>query len=81
MWTRPGGIADQLVQTCGVADRDVAVKRFLEDGYLPLGIGQAEDVADAVVILASPLAERYRWRGARYRRYPAWVNLKDSHGH
>ena len=57
MWTRPGGIADQLVQQYGTEDRDAAVKRFLEDRYLPLGIGQAEDVANAVVFLASPLAK------------------------
>ena len=56
MWTRPGGIVDQLVgyyQT----DRETAVKRFLEDRQLPLGIGQPEDVAHAVVFLASPLAK------------------------
>jgi NAD(P)-dependent dehydrogenase (short-subunit alcohol dehydrogenase family) len=57
MWTRPGGIVDQLVAHYGVADRDAAVKRFLEDRYLPLGIGQPEDVAHAVVFLASPLAK------------------------
>lgn len=56
MWTRPGGIVDQLVTSYGVSDRDAAVKRFLEDRYLPLGIGQAEDVANAIVFLASPLA-------------------------
>ena len=57
MWTRPGGIVDQLVTHYAVADRDTAVKRFLEDRYLPLGIGQPEDVANAVVFLASPLAK------------------------
>ena len=57
MWTRPGGIVDQLVAHYGVADRDAAVKKFLEDRYLPLGIGQPEDVAHAVVFLASPLAK------------------------
>jgi NAD(P)-dependent dehydrogenase (short-subunit alcohol dehydrogenase family) len=57
MWTRPGGIVDQLVTHYGVADRDAALKRFLEDRYLPLGIGQPEDVAHAVVFLASPLAK------------------------
>jgi NAD(P)-dependent dehydrogenase (short-subunit alcohol dehydrogenase family) len=56
MWTRPGGIVDQLVAHYGV-DRDAAVKRFLEDRYLPLGIGQPEDVAHAIVFLASPLAK------------------------
>jgi NAD(P)-dependent dehydrogenase (short-subunit alcohol dehydrogenase family) len=56
MWSRPGGIVDQLVEHYGVADRDAAVKRFLADRYLPLGIGQPEDVAHAVVFLASPLA-------------------------
>ena len=57
MWTRPGGIVDQLMTGYGVADKDTAVKRFLEDRYLPLGIGQAEDVAHAIVFLASPLAK------------------------
>lgn len=57
MWTRPGGIVDQLVTHYAVADRDAAVRRFLEDRYLPLGIGQPEDVAHAIVFLASPLAK------------------------
>ena len=57
MWTRPGGIVDQLVDAYKVADRDAAVKRFLEDRYLPLGIGEAADVANAIVFLASPLAK------------------------
>lgn len=56
MWTRPGGIVDQLVESYGL-DRDAALKRFLEDRYLPLGIGQPEDVAQAIVFLASPLAK------------------------
>src|SRR4051812_13466678 len=56
MWTRPGGIVDQLVAHYGV-DRDAAVKRFLEDRQMPMGIGNAEDVAHAVVFLASPLAK------------------------
>jgi NAD(P)-dependent dehydrogenase (short-subunit alcohol dehydrogenase family) len=56
MWTRPGGIVDQLVAHYGV-DREAAVERFLQDRQLPLGIGQPEDVAHAVVFLASPLAK------------------------
>jgi NAD(P)-dependent dehydrogenase (short-subunit alcohol dehydrogenase family) len=56
LWTRPGGIVDQLVAHYGV-DKDAAVKRFLEERYMPLGIGQPEDVAHAVVFLASPLAK------------------------
>ena len=55
MWTRPGGIVDQLVAQYGV-DRDAAVKRFLEDRQMPMGIGQPEDVAHAIVFLASPRA-------------------------
>ncbi len=55
MWTRPGGIVDQLVQHYGV-DRDAAVQRFLQDRQMPMGIGNPEDVAHAVVFLASPLA-------------------------
>lgn len=56
MWTRDGGIVDQLVQHYGL-DRDGSVKRFLEDRQMPMGIGNPEDVAHAVVFLASPLAK------------------------
>ena len=56
MWTRPGGIVDQLVAHYGL-DRDSSVKRFLEDRQMPMGIGNPEDVAQAVVFLASPCAK------------------------
>ena len=56
MWTRPGGIVDQLVKGYGL-DRDAAVKKFLEDRQMPMGIGNPEDVAHAVVFLASPRAK------------------------
>lgn len=56
MWTRPGGLADQIQAHYGL-DREAAVKKFLEDRQLPMGIGQPEDVAQAVVFLASPLAK------------------------
>jgi NAD(P)-dependent dehydrogenase (short-subunit alcohol dehydrogenase family) len=55
MWTRPGGIVDQLVQQYGL-DREESVTRFLQDRQMPMGIGHPEDVAHAVVFLASPLA-------------------------
>jgi NAD(P)-dependent dehydrogenase (short-subunit alcohol dehydrogenase family) len=56
MWTRPGGIVDQLVATYGVG-REEAVERFLAQRSMPLGIGEPMDVAHAVVFLASPLAK------------------------
>ncbi len=56
MWTRPGGILDQIASQYAM-DKDAALKRFLEDRYMPLGIGQPDDVAHAVVFLASPLAK------------------------
>ena len=56
MWTRPGGIVDQLVNQYGV-DRDAAVRRFLEHRQMPMGIGDPVDVAHAAVFLASPLAK------------------------
>ena len=55
MWSRPGGIVDQLVEQYGL-DRAASVKKFLEDRQMPMGIGNPEDVAHAVVFLASPLA-------------------------
>jgi NAD(P)-dependent dehydrogenase (short-subunit alcohol dehydrogenase family) len=55
MWTRPGGIVDQLVQMYGL-EREQSVARFLHDRQMPMGIGHPEDVAHAVVFLASPLA-------------------------
>jgi NAD(P)-dependent dehydrogenase (short-subunit alcohol dehydrogenase family) len=56
MWTRPGGILDQLMAHYNV-DKEEALKRFLEERYMPMGIGQPQDVAQAVVFLASPLAK------------------------
>lgn len=56
MWTRPGGIVDQLVAAYGI-DKEAAVARFLAERHMPLGIGQPEDVAHAIVFLASPLAK------------------------
>ena len=38
MWTRPGGIVDQLVAHYGTSDRDEAVARFLKDRQMPMGI-------------------------------------------
>jgi len=56
MWTRPGGIVDQLVKHYGV-DRDASVRKFLKDRQMPMGIGDPGDVAHAVVFLASPLTK------------------------
>jgi NAD(P)-dependent dehydrogenase (short-subunit alcohol dehydrogenase family) len=56
MWTREGGLVDQLMAHYKL-DRDAAVKRFLEERQMPMGIGEPEDVAHAVVFLASPLAK------------------------
>lgn len=55
MWTRPGGIVEQLIAHYNV-DQEEALKRFLEERYMPLGIGRPKDVAQAVVFLASPVA-------------------------
>jgi NAD(P)-dependent dehydrogenase (short-subunit alcohol dehydrogenase family) len=56
MWTREGGLVDQLMAHYKL-DRDAAVKKFLEERQMPMGIGQPEDVAHAVVFLASPRAK------------------------
>jgi NAD(P)-dependent dehydrogenase (short-subunit alcohol dehydrogenase family) len=56
MFYRPGGIVDQVAEQYGV-DRDTALKRFLEDRQMPMGMPNPEDVAHAAVFLASPLAK------------------------
>ena len=56
LWSRPGGIADQLAATWGL-DRDAALEKYLQDRYMPLGFGQPEDVADAIAFLASRRAK------------------------
>jgi len=56
LFSRPGGIADQIAAQFGL-DREGAVKKFLEDRYMPLGFGEPSDVANAAVFLASPLAK------------------------
>lgn len=56
MWTRPGGIVDQLVAHYQV-DKEQALQQFLKERYMPMGIGEPQDVARAVVFLASPLAK------------------------
>ncbi|MEP6914624.1 MAG: hypothetical protein ABJC89_03225 [Acidobacteriota bacterium] len=38
-------------------DREEAVKRFLADRQMPMGIGHPEDVGHAAVFLGSPLAK------------------------
>jgi NAD(P)-dependent dehydrogenase (short-subunit alcohol dehydrogenase family) len=56
MWTRPGGIVDQITAHYGL-DKEASVKQFLQDRQMPMGIGHAEDVAHAAVFLASPRAK------------------------
>ena len=57
MWTREGGIVDQLDAAPTGSTATASVKKFLEDRQMPMGIGNPEDVAHAVVFLASPLAK------------------------
>lgn len=56
LWSRPGGIADQLAAKWGL-DREAALRKYLQDRYMPMGFGQPEDVAHAIAFLASPLAK------------------------
>lgn len=56
MFSRPGGIVDQVAAQYGL-DRERALKRFLEDRQMPMGMPDPADVAHAAVFLASPLAK------------------------
>ena len=56
MFYRPGGIIDQVAEQYGV-DRETALKKFLEDRQIFLGMPNPEDCAYAAVFLASPRAK------------------------
>ncbi|WP_123028076.1 SDR family NAD(P)-dependent oxidoreductase [Mycolicibacterium stellerae] len=55
LWTRPGGLVDQLAGQYGT-DRDGAVRRYLTDRHLPMGIATPGAVASLVVYLLSPMS-------------------------
>ncbi len=57
MWSRSGSIADQLTRKYGL-DREMALRKYLENRYLPLGLGEPVDVAHAIAFLASPVSKR-----------------------
>lgn len=57
LWSRPGGIVDQLSQEYGL-DRDAALEKYLADRYMPLGMGEADDVAQSIAFLLSPATKR-----------------------
>lgn len=55
-WTAPGGFAEAMEPIYGVKGPDV-IDAFVEDRGIPLGrMGQADEIARAVVFLASPAA-------------------------
>jgi NAD(P)-dependent dehydrogenase (short-subunit alcohol dehydrogenase family) len=57
LWDRPGGFLDSLAESYGTKRED-AVEAFLADKKLPAGrLGRPEDVAAAVLFLASDKAE------------------------
>jgi len=57
LWTRPGGVVDNLLEVYGTTSKDEAIARYVGERRIPLGIGQPEDVAAIVLILASPRAK------------------------
>lgn len=55
LWSRPGGVVDRLADIYGT-DRDEALKIYLKERQMPLGIADPDDVATMVTYLLSPLA-------------------------
>ncbi|GAB5897702.1 SDR family NAD(P)-dependent oxidoreductase [Mycolicibacterium mageritense] len=55
LWTGPGGLVDQLASQYGT-DRDGAVRRYLADRHVPMGIATPETIASLVAYLLSPLS-------------------------
>jgi NAD(P)-dependent dehydrogenase (short-subunit alcohol dehydrogenase family) len=58
LWSRDGGLADQLRDVYGVPTREEAVDRYLQDRRLTFGISRPEDVADSVLFLLSRRARQ-----------------------
>ncbi len=56
LWTRPGGVFDQLMTAYGL-DREAAIQKYLSDRHMPLGFSQPGDVAQAITFLVSPCAK------------------------
>jgi len=55
-WTAPGGFAENIEDAYGVTG-EAAVEAFIEDRGIPMRrMGMAEEVANAIVFLASPRA-------------------------
>jgi len=55
-WSAPGGFAGEIEKTYGVTG-DAAVQAFIEDRGIPMGrMGLPEEVANAIVFLASPVS-------------------------
>lgn len=57
LWSRPGGVVDRLADMYGVGP-DEALKRYLKDRQLVMGISEPTDIASMVAYLVSPLARR-----------------------
>jgi NAD(P)-dependent dehydrogenase (short-subunit alcohol dehydrogenase family) len=55
LWTRPGGVADQLAQRSGLPPEE-AVAQHVAERHLPFGIGQPADVAQLIAFLVSDRA-------------------------
>jgi NAD(P)-dependent dehydrogenase (short-subunit alcohol dehydrogenase family) len=56
LWTKPGGVLDQLAALYGVGHEE-ATQKYVGERKIPLGIGEPADVATLAAFLVSPLAK------------------------
>lgn len=57
LWHKPGGVIPSLAAARGT-DEEEALNHYLKDRQLAMGMGQPEEVANAILFLLSPLAAR-----------------------
>ena len=58
LWSRPGGVVDGLKEVYGIDDPEQALRAYLDDRQLTMGLAQPEDVASMVLYLLSPLSSQ-----------------------
>ena len=79
MFSRPGGIVDQVAAQHGL-DRDAALKRFLEDRQMPMGMPDPGGCGARRRVSGVAHGEVHHWRQHRHRRDAPRPDLGGANG-